>query len=549
MGAGEYLHAQGIACALAHPFSHVAAPLTPSHRRTLAELFPVWETRNGSRPADLNAPAAVYIETHGGIAIGGSDDHAGVDLGRTYTEAPSAATPAELLAHIRAGKLAPRGNHGTAASWAHSALALAARSLATTGDGRPATTDPTVTDPSAAREQTRLAAPEDEPRRVAVIADGAGSAHGLTQTLAVLRERGIAGHEIDVIGTDATVDRRLTAVNEIELPFYPGFQFGVPSLFAVAEALTDRRYDLVHLCAPGPAAVAAQLVARVMGIPIAGSYDTDFLSLARLRSEDPEIGPSVAAVLEAFYAHCQVVLSPSRAADHALGKLGVEAERLHRWQRGVDLDRFNPARFTPDVLPSDRFNVLYTGRLGHEKGLDLLGEAFLVARDRDPRLHLVLAGAGPELERLRARLGRAAAFLGWIEGDALAHVYASADLFVFPSTTDTFGRAILEAQASGLPVLAVDGGGAAELIETGRTGCLVPAEPEALAGALRGLARRAALRDRLATGGLIAVRERSWDRSLVQLASSWTAAIDDRRPAATPAKAAATTTPEVARAA
>ncbi len=99
-----YLHEREIACALAHPFFAVAAPLTARHRRRLAELFPVWETRNGSRARELNMPAAVYIETHGGTGIGGSDDHAGVDIGRTFTETPPASTPEEFLRHLREGR-------------------------------------------------------------------------------------------------------------------------------------------------------------------------------------------------------------------------------------------------------------------------------------------------------------------------------------------------------------------------------------------------------------------------------------------------------------
>src|SRR4051795_634444 len=89
----EYLHGNEIACALAHPFYAVAAPLTPRHRRRLAQLFPVWETRNGSRASELNMPAAIYIETHGGTGVAGSDDHAGVDVGRTFTRTPAAASP------------------------------------------------------------------------------------------------------------------------------------------------------------------------------------------------------------------------------------------------------------------------------------------------------------------------------------------------------------------------------------------------------------------------------------------------------------------------
>jgi predicted metal-dependent phosphoesterase TrpH len=125
----EYLHSHEIACSLAHPFYAVEAPLTPAHRRRLAEMFPVWETRNGSRARELNMPAAIYIETHGGTSTGGSDDHAGVDIGRTFTETPPSATPEEFLRHVREGRADARGDQGSAAKWAHAAMALATRAL------------------------------------------------------------------------------------------------------------------------------------------------------------------------------------------------------------------------------------------------------------------------------------------------------------------------------------------------------------------------------------------------------------------------------------
>src|SRR5215208_4374603 len=125
----EYLHSNEISCSLAHPFYAVEAPLTPAHRRKLAQLFPVWETRNGSRARELNMPAAIYIETHGGTGTGGSDDHAGVDIGRTFTETPPATTPEEFLRHIREGNAEARGEQGSAAKWAHAAMGLATRAL------------------------------------------------------------------------------------------------------------------------------------------------------------------------------------------------------------------------------------------------------------------------------------------------------------------------------------------------------------------------------------------------------------------------------------
>ena len=134
----EYLHEHEIACALAHPFYAVTAPLTPRHRRRLAQLFPVWETRNGSRAPELNSPAAVYIDTHGGIGIGGTDDHAGVDIGRTYTETPPAADAEAFLANVRAGLATARGEQGSAARWTHAAMALAIRALGRGDDAGPA---------------------------------------------------------------------------------------------------------------------------------------------------------------------------------------------------------------------------------------------------------------------------------------------------------------------------------------------------------------------------------------------------------------------------
>ena len=124
----EYLHGNEITAALAHPFYAVGAPLTARHRRRLAELFPIWETRNGSRAKELNLPAFVYIETHGGTAIGGSDDHAGIDIGAPSPRRRRPATPAEFLAHVRAGRAGAHGAQGSAAKWAHAAMALAVRS-------------------------------------------------------------------------------------------------------------------------------------------------------------------------------------------------------------------------------------------------------------------------------------------------------------------------------------------------------------------------------------------------------------------------------------
>jgi glycosyltransferase involved in cell wall biosynthesis len=124
-------------------------------------------------------------------------------------------------------------------------------------------------------------------------------------------------------------------------------------------------------------------------------------------------------------------------------------------------------------------------------------------------------------------LGDAATFLGWLDGDDLARAYASADLFLFASQTDTFGQVVLEAQASGLPVVAVDAGGPSSTIEHGRTGLLVPPEQDALASAVLTLAQRRPLRAQLSRTALAAVRERTWDAALERLAEGYRIALGE----------------------
>jgi glycosyltransferase involved in cell wall biosynthesis/predicted metal-dependent phosphoesterase TrpH len=631
-----YLQEQEIACALAHPFYDVAAPLTPRHRRRLAELFPVWEVRNGSRAAELNMPAVIYVETHGSTGVGGSDDHAGVDIGRTYTEVPDASTPEEFLAQICAGEAAAGGEQGSAAKWAHAAMALATRALAldetAAGDGAP---DPAtvlkiaqrVVGQGAAREgaiaadigpddaralldswlrsigielrgrelidhlqsaefshadlyrsarrihdrglraaidqgetaladgdlqaavgglfeallpaipyapptvflgseKSKLAGRHGERPRVALIADGIEAMHGVTRTIEQIRERGVPGFEVEVVGTDPGVDRRLPAATALQVPFYEGMTLGVPGLPDLAETLAEGRYDLVHVTAPGPAGVTASLLSRVSGTPLVASYHTELAAYAGLRSGDGGLEAISRVALAAFYTAPSRVLSPSPAADRSLLGFGLDEGRIDRWERGVDVTRFGPEKAERDAYPGE-LKVLYSGRLTSEKGVDLLAESFLRARRAEPRLHLLLAGGGPEEGELRARLGEYATFLGWLEGDDLARAYASADLFLFCSRTDTYGQVVLEAGASGLPVVAVDEGGPAALIENRHTGILCRPDADHLAGAVLQLASSATLRQRLGEAAMRNARGRSWERALEQLAAGYRRALGE----------------------
>jgi glycosyltransferase involved in cell wall biosynthesis len=155
-----------------------------------------------------------------------------------------------------------------------------------------------------------------------------------------------------------------------------------------------------------------------------------------------------------------------------------------------------------------RINLIYVGPLEADHGVHALADAFLAAHEHDPRLHLLLVGDGSEQSFLQRHLGHTATFIRSLPQTQLQELAAQADLLVCPTTCSDTAEAIIDAQANGLPVLAVDGGDAAALIENGRSGFLVPDANAAFADAIRWLARRATLRERLATGGRLAAGSR-----------------------------------------
>ena len=247
----------------------------------------------------------------------------------------------------------------------------------------------------------------------------------------------------------------------------------MPTLPAIVETLADRRYDLVHVCSPGPAGVAALLVARTMELPDARLVPHRARGLRGLRSGDPLLRPGCGRALGTFYGPCDAVLSPGERRRHVAFASSGSRRRVARWDRGVDVARFAPG--APRASPGGDLDQRPLRRAADP------GEGRRPARRRVPRRPGARPAAAPRARRrrprggaLRDRLGEHATFLGWLEGDALAAAYASADVFLFCSQTDTFGQVILEAQASGLPVVAVAAGGPAELIADGRSGVLCP---------------------------------------------------------------------------
>jgi glycosyltransferase involved in cell wall biosynthesis len=201
------------------------------------------------------------------------------------------------------------------------------------------------------------------------------------------------------------------------------------------------------------------------------------------------------------------------------------------WGRGVDLERFNPAHRKPDVREAvgspEALHLLYVGRLTPEKDLSVLFEAYRRAASRSPRpIQLVLTGDGAYAPRARASAPEGVTFTGHLEGDRLAAAYASADVFVFPSRTETLGNVVLEALASGLPVVAAAEGGVLENVRDGETGLLcTPGDPGSFAQQILKLVDQPSLRERLSRNARAWAERRTWERAFSPLVDGYREAV------------------------
>lgn len=292
------------------------------------------------------------------------------------------------------------------------------------------------------------------------------------------------------IPSDRVVD--LPAVSSFELPGYDRYTLRVPSILRSLEMISALEPDEVYISTPGPVGLTGLLVSKLMNLRCTGFFHTDYaLQAGRIISDS-----TVTAVIEEytrwFFGCCDEVRVPTDRYISVLAARGYPFRSATRFDRGIDTRAFSPVADAKNSLAA-RFGLpdgpvlLYTGRMSMEKSLDLVLDAYRRVLASFPDAVLVLAGDGPYLGDLKASalgLDRVV-FTGGMSNDALPALYTLADVFVFPSETDTFGMSVLEAQACGLPALVSHIGGPAEIVRDGETGFVVPdAAPATWAGAI-----------------------------------------------------------------
>lgn len=311
-----------------------------------------------------------------------------------------------------------------------------------------------------------------------------GVANTLGRLCQGLRER---GHRLQLVrprqaDDTAPNDDQLLLTRGWPLPGYAGLQWGQSSLHKLLRRWQRNRPDVLYIATEGPLGLSALRAARRLGIPVVSGFHTNFQQysdhygfglLTRL----------LTGYLRWFHNRSRLTLVPSPSQRLELQRRGFE--RLELLARGVDGQLFHPARRSAALraewgLGEDEIAVLHVGRLAAEKNLQLLIRAFRELQRDLPqqRLRLVLVGDGPLRAQLQAELPEAL-FCGVQRGEVLAAHYASGDLFLFPSLSETFGNVVLEALASGLAVVAFDQAAAAQHIRHGHNGALATPGDEA----------------------------------------------------------------------
>jgi glycosyltransferase involved in cell wall biosynthesis len=289
---------------------------------------------------------------------------------------------------------------------------------------------------------------------------------------------------------DETGIHNFKPIGVYELPEYPEQKVFYPPLLEMLSYCYEGGFTHIHIATPGPIGLAALAIAKILKLPLSGTYHTAIPQYAQTLTGDDVIEDLAWKYMLWFYDQMDRVYAPSESTKAELVEKGLSGDKVSVYPRGIDTERFTPQKRNGYLKKhhglEGGLNLLYVGRVSKEKNLHLLVEAIGRLAPEHPHMRLIVAGDGPYLEEMESACSELPCiFAGYVRGEALEQLYASCDLFVFPSTTDTFGNVVLEAQASGLAVIVTDQGGPRENVVAGTTGLIVPGgDVDALAAAM-----------------------------------------------------------------
>jgi len=341
-----------------------------------------------------------------------------------------------------------------------------------------------------------------------------GVAMTVSRLVEGLRQR---GHDVQVVRPRQKSDAGQTSsdalVPGLPLPGYSGLQFGLPANRQLRKLWQGKRPDVVHAVTEGPLGWSALWQAHALKLPVTSSYHTHFDGYSKHYNAGL-IGPLVSGFLQRFHRRTLSTMAPTQVLVDSLTRARVPGARV--LGRGVDTVLFDPARRSAALraqwgASDDSLVITNVGRLAAEKNLKLAARAFEAIREQHPDARMVWVGDGPSRAALERRHG-VHVFSGAKRGEELAAHYASADIFLFPSLTETYGNVVPEAMASGLGVVAYKDAAAAELIHDGEQGLVVtPGDEAAFIAAACRMAQDKALLAHCRAGARARVEPITWD--------------------------------------
>ncbi len=280
--------------------------------------------------------------------------------------------------------------------------------------------------------------------------------------------------------TGQIADFECVHVSSLKIPGSKIYRVALPLLQTIAldEKIDFFNPDVIHIATPSFLGNYGLNTAKRLKIPVIAIYHTHFISYVGYYFR---YTPLLADVIKNrakeathdFYTQCDLVYVPSRTIFNELTEIGIQPEILKLWQRGIDQSLFSPSAINPELIASITGNnnpcILFASRLVWEKNLQAVIDLYSLIKEKRLCYNLIVAGEGDAREEMEERMPEAF-FTGKLSQEVLAQLYASAQVFFFPSVTETFGNVVLEAMASGLPCVIANAGGSAEFIRQGENG-------------------------------------------------------------------------------
>jgi glycosyltransferase involved in cell wall biosynthesis len=262
----------------------------------------------------------------------------------------------------------------------------------------------------------------------------------------------------------------LSSIYEIPLPFYEHYQLRLPSLLHAMQRISEEDPTHIYISTLGPLGMLGVLMANLLHIPTVGIYHTDHTKQVQDLTDQGFVHHTMKWYEKWFYGQMDTVIVHSMAYKKELVDLGIAENKIQWRPKGIDTSTFDFC--SSHVSPSDRFVMLYTGRISQDKNIEFLLSVFQKARETNPQFELWMAGDGPLMKKLDEKYlsDSSIRWLGRLERSNLVTLYQQADIFVFPSNTDTFGMSVLEAQLCGLPAVVSHKGGPKEIVADTKTG-------------------------------------------------------------------------------